>query len=191
MQQLPSLFSLRQPRQAQAASTIKDALSRRNRLDSFALTLTGRSSVTALLSGLGRKANVQLELRTSSGDLVSIARKQGKTKRVLDLGDVAAGTYYLQAVLKRGQATRYRLNIATTPIAPPIPPDYAGQTPGTARAIALSSTPALFGDYVGPEDTQDYYTFTVGEAGSPSAKFNLTCRGTELPTPALSPCEIA
>lgn len=54
------------------------------------------------------------------------------------------------------------------------PADLAGNTMATARAVALgSSTHAVFSDYVGPTDPDDYFKFTI----TGPTKFDLVLNG--------------
>ncbi|MBD2460607.1 hypothetical protein H6G89_06075 [Oscillatoria sp. FACHB-1407] len=176
------------PTQTGISKALRNALdNRRNRFDSFVINLTSRSSFNAVLSGLGKVANVDLELRNSRGAIVAASRRPGKKNESIQVADLEAGTYFLRTVLKKGQSTRYQLSFTSTPLPipvtnpvpqpPPIPADLAGNTPATARQIGVSSTPSVFSDYVGPEDTADFYRFTVGEPGSPSSRVSFSIQG--------------
>ena len=165
-----------QSARSRAAQTIRDSLNRRtNRVDTFTVNLSKRSSFNANLSGIKRKNNVDLELLNSSGTVIAASRNPGRRSEQIVLGDLAAGTYTLRTTLKRGKQTAYRLVHDSTPLTPA---DFAGNTPGTARSLgSLSASPMTMSDYVGSEDSNDFYGFTVGEPGSPSAKLSLKLTG--------------
>ncbi|MEG4583212.1 pre-peptidase C-terminal domain-containing protein, partial [Microcoleus sp. MON1_C5] len=54
-----------------------------------------------------------------------------------------------------------------------VPPDLAPNTLPTARAVTVGSTSTTWSDWVGPQDTNDYYKFTLANRSN----FNLTLNG--------------
>ncbi|MGB3421397.1 MAG: PPC domain-containing protein, partial [Dolichospermum sp.] len=53
------------------------------------------------------------------------------------------------------------------------PPDYAGNTLATARAVGTLTATQSFSDWVGTGDTNDYYSFNVGT----QSNFSLSLTG--------------
>jgi hypothetical protein len=127
------------------------------------LSLGGRSSFNPTLDEM--TANADMEEFGSSR--LGIGRGiAGSTSTEYFGSSWNGGTYYTQGVPYETANTN-RLNAATTPA------DNAGNTLSTARVVNLASTPQTFQDWVGTQDTNDYYRFSVG---SPSG-FNLTLNG--------------
>jgi hypothetical protein len=94
---------------------LKDSLSSKNRVDTFAINLPNPSRFRASLTGISRRANVALELINANGRLAT-ARPQGNAKR-LNIAELAAGRYTLRAVLKQGQSSKYQLRFNSLPLA--------------------------------------------------------------------------
>ena len=83
------------------------------------------------------------------------------------------------AILTVSPSTNYTVgatNTAAVTIAdndPIAPPDYAGNTPSAARQVTVGSTSTTWSDWVGTEDTNDYYKFTLAN----NSNFNLSLNG--------------
>ena len=83
------------------------------------------------------------------------------------------------AILTVSSSTNYTLGATNTAIVtiadndPIAPPDYAGNTPTAARQVTVGSTSTTWSDWVGTEDTNDYYKFTLAN----SSNFNLSLNG--------------
>jgi hypothetical protein len=83
------------------------------------------------------------------------------------------------AILTVSSSSNYTVgatNTATVTIAdndPIAPPDYAGNTPSAARQVTVGSTSTTWSDWVGTQDTNDYYKFTLAN----SSNFNLSLNG--------------
>lgn len=127
------------------------------------LSLGGRSSFNPTLDEI--TANVDME-EVGSSRLGIWGGIAGNTGTKYFGGSLNAGTYYTQAVPYETASTN-RLNPTTTPV------DNAGNTLNTARVVNLTSTPQTFQDWVGTQDTNDYYRFSVGSLSG----FNLTLNG--------------
>lgn len=170
-----------------ATVQVKDRLNpKNNRRDFFSFSLGSSSSFSARLTGISRRANVDLLLRNASGQVIAASRNKGNLAEAINQS-LAAGSYTLEARLKGKAKTRYsitasnQLTPSAGPVFNPMPGagpnpggDGAGNTLGTARAITLSPTPSLFSDSVSNSDPDDYYVFTVGDASNPSSKINLS-----------------
>ena len=81
------------------------------------------------------------------------------------------------AILTLSSSTNYTLGAtktATVNIADnDVPIDLAPNTTATARAVTVGSTSTTWSDWVGPQDTNDYYKFTLANRSN----FNLTLNG--------------
>jgi hypothetical protein len=162
-------------------STMRDSLMRRgDRTDLFTLNLTARSSFKTDLKGIARSANVDLELLDSRRRVIAASRNPGRSNESIAVSDLAAGTYYLRTKLKSGDRSNYRLQssaIDLTDSGVATLPDLAGNSLDTARNLVLSNAPTSVRDYVGVGDAKDWYKFSVGGEGNPSAKLNLSMTG--------------
>jgi hypothetical protein len=131
--------------------------------DYNSLSLGGRSSFNPTLDEISGKADMQ----EFGNNRLALGRGIADNAGTGYFGSsLNGGTYYTQGVPYETANTN-RLNPATTPV------DNAGNTLATARVVDLTSTPQTFKDWVGTQDTNDYYRFSVG---SPSG-FNLTLNG--------------
>lgn len=84
----------------------------------------------------------------------------------IDVTNVAAGTYWLESVAdplnriaesnENNNAARIKITIGNASA-----PDYAGNTPATARDIGTLASNQAFQDFVSPSDKNDYYRFTL------------------------------
>lgn len=84
----------------------------------------------------------------------------------IDVTHVAAGTYWLESVAdplnriaesnENNNAARIKISIGSASA-----PDYAGNTPATARDIGSLSSNQAFQDFVSPSDKNDYYRFIL------------------------------
>ena len=82
---------------------------------------------------------------------------------------LAIGSYFVRVYPYSG-STNYTLSLSAAPAAPA---DNAGNTLATARSIGALSTAQSFSDWVGSADTNDYYSFSLQQAGN----FNLSLSG--------------
>lgn len=178
-------------RQAQASQSIRDSLSRSNRRDDFFFAIPSAGRFRAALSGIRRNANIDLLLFNSNNQRIASSRRPGRRREVINFSQLDTGIYKLRAILRGKNRSAYRL-VATTdlfrsangspppelpPITTPDPTDLTGNTLATARSI---SSPTSLTESVGASDTDDFYTFTVGESGSPTGRVNLAITRTTL-----------
>lgn len=159
------------------AVPIRDSLNRKNPIDNFFVVVGSRSSFTASLKGIKRKANVDLQLLNSNNQVIATAKKPGNLAETLKVSSLEAGTYVLRAVLKGKKPTSYRLSASTTltPAGSSLTPssiDSAGGTTTTARSLSVGATPVTAIDSVNPDsDDKDFYSFTI--TGAPTARLTL------------------
>lgn len=113
---------------------LKNSLSSKNRVDTFAINLPNPSRFRASLTGITRRANVALELINAKGRLAT-ARPQGNTKR-LDIAELAAGRYTLRAVLKQGQSSKYQLRFNSIPLV-----QINSENPGKPLGVTPGANP--------------------------------------------------
>ena len=127
-----------------------DSLGSTDLEDLHRFTLDKRSRVTLSLSKIGKGAQVRIELYALTGSLNKRLKKtdfsklgakdlQGVLRRVSvsELGDLAAGEYYVRVFGGKGKS-RYQLKLSAVPIVDsPIdfPPVVIGITPPVARPI--------------------------------------------------------
>ncbi|WP_353671868.1 S8 family serine peptidase [Synechocystis sp. LKSZ1] len=142
--------------------------------DYYQFSLSKTSDFNLSLSGLVSDADVQL--LDSNGNSLQTAQARGTGTESITQ-QLNTGTYYIRVYPYSGNTT-YTLGLSATevilpPPPPPPPADNAGNTLATARSITLSSTPTNFSDYVGAEDTNDYYRFSL----SKTSDFNLSLSG--------------
>lgn len=142
--------------------------------DFYAFTIGGAGFPTGQLNlnimganGDFLDGNITVRIRDSALNVVeqrTTSRRIGFTLEE----PLAAGTYFVQVepVTQQDQ-TNYQLTLSASTIA-----DLAGNTPNASRSIDVSATPALFQDFVGVGDQQDYYRFTV-----PKSNLNLKLTG--------------
>jgi methionine-rich copper-binding protein CopC len=139
-------------------STYHDNVGPSDTVDYYKFTTTAAGHFMLSLTGLTADADVYL--LNAQGSEVAHSYNSGSTPEAIDVASLAAGTYYLQVKPYNGASTDYTLGVsATVPDTPP--PDMAGNTLATARAITVGGTPTTYHDYVGPTDTFDYYKFTT------------------------------
>lgn len=131
-------------------ATYRDWVGAADSSDYYRFTITGAAQVTATLGGLSGDADLTL-LDGAGATIVVSSNANSAGERVSRT--LAAGTYYLLVSRFFGD-TFYDLTVSTAPV---VPPDFAGNTPATARAIAVGATPTTVQDWVGLADTDDYY----------------------------------
>ncbi|AFZ09288.1 peptidase domain protein [Oscillatoria nigro-viridis PCC 7112] len=105
-----------------------------------------------------------------AGDIINISQKSGKSHESLSQL-LQPGTYFAVVSQFEGDTT-YKLSLsATRPDY--LPSDNAGNTLTEARNIDILTGDRVFGDYVGPFDRDDFYSFNLERASN----FNLTVNG--------------
>lgn len=141
--------------------------------DLYRFSLTTAGVFSASISGLTADADIRLIRDANNNGIVDageeIARSQAAITTVDSLSrNLDAGTYFFQVYQFTGD-TNYQLQVSLTP------PDQAGNSLTDARLVSVGGTPATFTDFVGAQDTNDYYRFNL----STTSNFNLTLTGLE------------
>ena len=132
-----------------------DTVNASDRNDYYRFDVASTRSATVTLTGLA--GNADINLLDSAGATLAYSRQTGKANESI-VRSLTAGTYYVQ-VYAAGDNTRYTLGLSSAYVAVA---DGAGNTQAAAKAVsALSATPAVFSDYVGNGDPNDYYSFTL------------------------------
>jgi hypothetical protein len=90
-----------------------------------------------------------------SGETIASSTQAGITNESL-LSYLDTGSYFA-LVYQRSGATNYAFQASATVL----PKDYAGNTIAAAKALTLSPTAVISNDWVGNDDTNDYYQFTL------------------------------
>ncbi|MBF2076302.1 MAG: PPC domain-containing protein [Synechococcales cyanobacterium C42_A2020_086] len=153
---------------------IRRSLERENPVKDIRVRFAARSSLLATLGGMGPNRNIDLELLDSNRETVlAFSRRIGNRPERIEINNLAPDTYYLRASLKRGRRSRFRLQIATTPLVD------TGNTPSRARFVSLSSEPTTLTEFVGAEDRSDFYAFTLGAPGFPSNRLTVSLTGVD------------
>jgi subtilisin family serine protease len=139
--------------------------------DYYRFSLNNTSDFNLSLTGLAADADVAL--LDSNGSSLKTAQARGTSAESMTQ-QLIAGTYYIRVYPYSGNTT-YTLGMSATEVIlpPPPPADNAGNTLETARSISLSSTTTNFNDYVGAEDTNDYYRFSLNN----TSNFSLSLSG--------------
>jgi subtilisin family serine protease len=89
-------------------------------------------------------------------------------------GDVLIGPWAAAAGEQVVAASPDAIDLAEgLAVAPSVVPDLAGNTLATARTISSLGAAQVFSDWVGSTDTNDYYRFSLAQAGN----FNLSLSG--------------
>lgn len=150
---------------------VRGLLERDKRQKMIRVRFAARSQFTAILSNTRRDTNVNLEILDSQNRIVAASRRLANQPERIDLQKLAPGTYFVKPVLARGQWSRFRLRVNTTPI-----PD-SGNEASTARFLDVTATELSVDEFVGAEDSSDYYSFKVGDIGLPTGQLRLHLSG--------------
>jgi ELWxxDGT repeat protein len=189
---------LRGARNASTSNFVRsDKVGKSDVEDLYRVSLSEKSSLDAQLSGLSRRASVGIELYRMKQPAAVVLKKLGsKDFRSLRSRDrnallqlqgasrgrsttkaikveAEAGDYIVRIVRSSGES-RYRFNLNSSPIKPPVipvPPDGnvgEEETPGNSFTLANRVTFPLAGSLSGlvsDQDGRDFYNLTVSEAG--------------------------
>ncbi len=151
-----TLGTARQINVASTTTTFTDWVGSADTDDYYRFTLNQNSNINLSLNSLSDNADVQL-LDGATNLVIASSAVSGISNEFINR-QLNAGNYFIRVFPATGANTNYNLSIAATPI---IPPDFAGNTLGTARQISLGSTTTTFTDWVGRSDIYDYYRFSV------------------------------
>jgi Calpain family cysteine protease/Bacterial pre-peptidase C-terminal domain len=129
--------------------------------DFYRFSIGARSAVKLDVARLTNNADLQLIRDTNnngvidSGETIATSGQASITNESI-LSYLDAGTYFARIYQRTGD-TAYSLQASSTVL----PIDNAGNTVLSARNITLSTTSTTFQDWVGNDDTKDYYKFTL------------------------------
>ena len=152
--------------------TWNDSVNGGDTQDFYKFSISARSAVNLGLAGLVNNADLDLIQDTNnnglidSGDTIASSKQSGTTNESL-LSYLDAGTYFAR-IYQRSGDTAYSFQASSTVL----PNDYAGNTVATARQITLSPNPTVLQDWVGNDDTKDYYKFTLTEQSDISIRLD-------------------
>ncbi|KYC34731.1 hypothetical protein WA1_49265 [Scytonema hofmannii PCC 7110] len=137
--------------------------------DYYRFSLTERSSFNLTLDGLSADADVRLirdannNGRVDSSEVTASSIRSGNLSESISF-TLDAGTYFIQVFpYTSTQNTYYNLRVSADPIIG-VPIDSAGNSLSGARDITVDSTFRTYSDWVGPQDTNDYYRFSVANS---------------------------
>jgi hypothetical protein len=135
--------------------TFTDFVGQSDTNDYYRFSVTDTTAFSLQLNGLSDNADVQL--LNNNGNVVASSTNSGATAESISRS-LSAGTYYVRVFNKNNSNTGYTLTLigATTGTI-----DGAGNTLATARDIGVIISPQMFNDYVGSNDTNDYYRFAI------------------------------
>ncbi|MGQ0664718.1 MAG: PPC domain-containing protein, partial [Pseudomonadota bacterium] len=142
------------------AQVFNDRIGGTDTNDFYRFRLLASGSFSAVLSGLGADADLQLLDSTGAEIAQSINAATDEDTIAMTL---AAGSYFVRVFPFAGE-TAYRLSLAVTG-----EDTGSDDTRETARAVTLSSTPQVFSDRIGGTDSNDFYRFRLLASGSFSA----------------------
>jgi hypothetical protein len=165
---------------------------RKDKVDSFKLSFSQRSTCSLSLTGL--RANANLALLDASGVAIAISTQQGKRAETIT-ATLDAGTFYIRVSRQKGN-TNYVLGVigVAVPVVPPAPSPststpttptptpipvidpliYPSPEPGQSlrSAYDMGALTGIkgFQDFVGVYDPRDVYKFTLAQPSPISAK---------------------
>ncbi|ELR97422.1 PPC domain-containing protein [Gloeocapsa sp. PCC 73106] len=117
--------------------------------DYYRFSLNNTSNFSLALNGMSADGDVQL--LNSSGGVITSSTAGGSSAESIST-TLGAGTYYVRVFPFNGAITNYNLSLGA---------DGAGNSLGAARSIGALSATQRFFDYVGNNDTNDYYSFSL------------------------------
>jgi Bacterial pre-peptidase C-terminal domain len=148
--------------------TFRDSVSSTDTNDFYRLTINPNSSLSIQLTGLS--ADADLQLLDANGSSVALSTNGGNNSDVINVGaDIIRqrGATYFVRVFQFSGNTNYNLSVSGSL------PDFAGNTTATARNVGPLNGSRVIQDFVGADDTNDYYRFNIG----PSSNFSLRLDG--------------
>ena len=105
------------------------------------------------------EANANIKLRNSRGRVIEKSTRRGDNFESIST-ELDPGKYYLQVYSHgRGQDTEYELSFDVTEMQP----DLAGNNRRQAYNIGELNSSEIFNDFVGANDTEDFYKFRLNE----------------------------
>jgi trimeric autotransporter adhesin len=140
-----------------STKVVKDQVSTADPNDYWAFNVPVAQTVTVAVTGLTGDADIQLQTPTG---FVSSSLNAGTTPENITT-TLQPGLYYVDVLLPELGSANYTLTITPSIQGTPVP-DNAGNTLATARNIGQLNGTQSFSDFVGPQDLNDYYKFTIG-----------------------------
>ncbi len=150
------------------------SISNRRTDDWYMFDLGAASNLGLDLSGLTGNLNVQIyqdfngNNTADANELIATSAQLGALSESINLQSVSAGRYFVRvSQASSGVYSNYDLNLQATPLGISINPTYG--TPAQAYNLGFlgsSSTSRSFTGSISSSDTQDYYRFTLGSAGT-------------------------
>lgn len=183
-------FSHHQTQHNRSTPPLQNSLNRNNRVDSFNIKLPSTSSFRASLTGIAKRANVDLKLFNQKGAVVAVSRRLGNNPEVVSVERLDAGNYTLRTILKQGQKSNYQLSFDSSTRSgivldaePVFSFDSSVQTAweGNSAATAkdwgkISAVPSTITGRLG-QGTDAWYKVTVGETEGTSNRLALALSG--------------
>ncbi len=150
--------------------TIRDSVDGRDRSDYYKFTLERRREFTLTLTNLDGNANVQL--LNSNGDVIKASQNTGaKSERIKRT--LGAGDYFVQVFSdNKNVNTDYRLTLSEAAVGSS-KPDKAGNSRDMARDFGVLNQSRRIKDFVGRNDRNDVYRFSL----SRESEFSLLLNG--------------
>ena len=130
----------------------RDFVGRNDRKDFYRFSLSETSKFSLLLNGLSENADVRLT--DSSGSTIETSTAKGTGAERIER-TLAAGDYFVEVLSHEQSNTDYMIQLSATPT------DGAGNTPESALDIGNLSGDRTFRDFIGGEDSNDYYRFNL------------------------------
>ncbi len=136
--------------------TFQDFIGSGDTNDYYRFDLERKSDFGLALTGLSADAEVQL--LNGSGQVIESSTGPGSSTETITRS-LNAGSYYVRVYPYSG-STNYTLNLSATEARP----DLAGNSLATALNIGKLDASRTFQDFIGLDDTNDYYRFTLDNA---------------------------
>ncbi|MFN9631746.1 MAG: glycoside hydrolase family 9 protein, partial [Cyanobacteriota bacterium] len=136
--------------------TLTDWIGSSDPNDYYRLDLTQAGTLTLNLNGLA--ANADLQLLNSVGTVLATSALGGTASESISWS-LPVGTAFVRVYARGSNNTNTTLNLSLTPA------DTAGNTLASARNLGNLDGSQSTSDWVGSFDTNDYYTFTLAQAG--------------------------
>ncbi|NGZ29106.1 MAG: T9SS type A sorting domain-containing protein, partial [Magnetococcales bacterium] len=164
--------------------TFNDHVGVNDTADYYSFTTVYNSTFTLAMTGLVADADVWLQ--DGDGEMVAQSLNGGSNSEAISVANLSAGTYYVLVSPYLSANTQYALTMRTNRR---LVADNAGQTTATARnlgTLSLNATEQNYQDYVGADDTLDYYRFVTTANGLLQATLLGTTGTVELQLSTLS-----
>jgi FKBP-type peptidyl-prolyl cis-trans isomerase len=133
-------------RLGEAKNTARESLSATDRLDVWKVNNRFRGSLDLSLSGITKKANVDVSVLNGAGQAIASSKWGGsKTEKLNVL--LETGTFYIRVKLRGNADSKYALSMSAIPAS-----DQVGDTFDTATVLGRNAIQ----DFVGNNDPNDY-----------------------------------